>query len=194
MIAAYIDMVGAKLERCWVECSGGARARVKVEGFTLVEMMVSVSIFAIALAIAIPNIKSYISTSRTSSVAGDLLVAVRAARSEAVVRGTKVSLCPADTTASSPTCLSTGTNDWSKYGWLMVDASNNSIRQWAKPTNVTVVLTPTTATQLSFTGATGTAGSDVNIAICPVGVTGTGVGRGIAIKASGRSVINVATC
>ena len=50
------------------------------KGFTLVEIAVTLAIFAIVLSIAIPSVGAFIASSRAAAGANDLMVAVRAAR------------------------------------------------------------------------------------------------------------------
>lgn len=60
------------------------------QGFTLIELMVTVSIAAILLGIAIPNFTSTITSNRLTTNANELVSALNLARSEAVKRGQQV--------------------------------------------------------------------------------------------------------
>lgn len=59
-------------------------------GFTLIELMVTVSIAAILLGVAIPNFTSIIASNRLTTSANELVTALNLARSEAVKRGQQV--------------------------------------------------------------------------------------------------------
>lgn len=63
---------------------------VKSLGFTLIELMVTITIAAILLGIAIPSFTSVISSNRLTTSANELVTALNLARSEAVKRGQQV--------------------------------------------------------------------------------------------------------
>jgi type IV fimbrial biogenesis protein FimT len=82
------------------------------QGFTLVELMVTVAIVGIMSAIALPNYQQFIINSRLTAQANEFLTMINLTRSEAVKRNTRVTMCksnngtsclvspPADLTAS----------------------------------------------------------------------------------------------
>ncbi len=82
-------------------------------GFTLVEMMVVVSIAAILISIAVPSYSALIKSNRLSSGTNEFISALLLARSEALKRSTSVSVCASTDQAS----CSSGT-DFSK-GWVI---------------------------------------------------------------------------
>lgn len=71
-------------------CALTLRAMKTVNGFTLIELMVSVAILAILLGIGIPSMQVMIQNNRITSAANDFLGALGAARSEAIKRGINV--------------------------------------------------------------------------------------------------------
>ena len=81
-------------------------------GFTLLELMVTVSIAAVLLAVGVPSYVTLIDNNRVTSQANDMLYSVNMARSEAIKRGTEVRL------------VSVAGSDWSG-GWNLVADTNN---------------------------------------------------------------------
>ena len=82
----------------------------RARGFTLVELMVVLSVLAILLAMATPSMTQLVATQRVRSMASDLHVALVRARSEAVKRNASVTIVPAG-------------GNWSA-GWSVKDAAN----------------------------------------------------------------------
>lgn len=62
-------------------------------GFTLVELMIAVAVMAIVVAMAVPSLQSAQQGSQVKQAQSALMSAVTRARSEAVTRGSPVSLC-----------------------------------------------------------------------------------------------------
>ena len=85
---------------------------VRNKGFTLLELLVTVSIAAILLAVGVPSYVTFIDNNRVTSQANDMLYSVNMARSEAIKRGTEVRL------------VSVAGSDWSG-GWNLVADTNN---------------------------------------------------------------------
>lgn len=60
----------------------------KVKGFTLVELMVTLTVVAILGAVAVPSFRTFLQNQRRSSAVSDLVLALNLARSEAVKQNT----------------------------------------------------------------------------------------------------------
>lgn len=89
-------------------------------GFTLVELMVTVSVLGILLAVAIPGMQAFVVRNRLAATNNDLMTALNIARSEAIKRATPVSVCK--TNDNGTTCAGT----WSD-GWMVfVNTDNDS--------------------------------------------------------------------
>jgi type IV fimbrial biogenesis protein FimT len=74
-------------------------------GFTLVELMVTILIVAVLAAIALPSFRNVIQRNRVAAASNDLLANLSYARNTAITRGQLVSMCPSTDGAS---CTSAG--------------------------------------------------------------------------------------
>ena len=101
----------------------------KEEGFSLIELMVIVSVLALTLGLAIPAFSDMLSNSRMSTTVNDLVTSLHAARSEAITRHAAVILCPAN--AAGTNCQA-GSD--LKAGWLVfIDNDNNASVDASEP-------------------------------------------------------------
>ena len=82
-------------------------------GFTLLELLVTIAVAAILLAIAIPSYRSVVQRNAMAATVNDLVGDLNYARSQAVTRGRRVYVCKSSGNAS---CA--GGGDWSQ-GWIV---------------------------------------------------------------------------
>lgn len=98
------------------------RKKIHNQGFTLLELLVTIAIAAIVMAIGIPNYKSVISRNRLTSYNNEVITSLNFARSEAVKRGESVSMRKLDTDSATGT---TDTVEW-EDGWdVFTDADSD---------------------------------------------------------------------
>ncbi|MBO9720102.1 GspH/FimT family pseudopilin [Xanthomonas phaseoli] len=90
-------------------CIRGPTFRVQL-GFSLIEMMVTIIVLAIVMAIAFPNFTALINSNRLSAAANELSASLQLARSEAVRSNASVTLCPSNDGA---TCANSG--NWARW-------------------------------------------------------------------------------
>lgn len=169
-------------------------------GFTLVELMIVVAIVGILAAIGAPSFQDMLNQTRASSLANELAASLNLARSEAIKRGTQVSVCKSgNITAASPTCSTTAS--W-QNGWLIfVDTGTSGTfdgtdarLKVGQPSNSSAVITAdsTFANYVSYLPSGMSKGSGLpngSLDIC-VG----GVARSIIINTTGRNRFSRGTC
>ena len=102
-------------------------------GFTLIEIMVTLAVGIIILAIGVPSFMNMMSSNQAAGYSNDLVSALRLARSEAVKRSSTVTICSGsgDLTACS---AGAWTNGWLIFndanGDGVQDAGEEAIRRW----------------------------------------------------------------
>lgn len=94
----------------------------RMAGFTLIELMVTVAILAILLAIANPSFQSITNSNRIAAELNGLLGDLQYARAEAIKQGQSITVC-----VSSDGSACSGSTDW-RNGWIAfldTDSSNS---------------------------------------------------------------------
>lgn len=105
-----------------------SRQRPPEQGFTLVELLVTVTIAAILLALAAPSFSTMLQRKAVESNVDAFVTDLRLARSEAIKRGVQVELCGVAVAANGTrSCINTRTADWSTNGWMVRDVGNTNV-------------------------------------------------------------------
>lgn len=109
-------------------------------GFTLIELLVTLAVLAIVVMVAVPAFRGLAESNRMIGLTNELVAAVNFARSEAVKRGTPVSVCAA-------------TGGWGG-GWSVREGTactGTDLRVWGAPNVGPAVATrPVNSTRVTF--------------------------------------------
>lgn len=82
-------------------------------GFSLLELMITLSVAAILLVIAVPNFRNLMHRSQVSSASNELVASLSYARTEAITRGQLVSMC---SSTDNESCADNATFE---SGWII---------------------------------------------------------------------------
>lgn len=116
-----------------------------VKGFTLIELMVTVALVAILIAVAVPSLTTFQRNSQLTAFSNTMLASINTARGEAMKRGRYAMLVPAD-----------GTN-WSS-GWIVFVDINRS-QAYEAANDVTILMGDLPPDYLTISGSGSTANS-----------------------------------
>ncbi|MHB1215030.1 MAG: GspH/FimT family pseudopilin [Thiobacillus sp.] len=169
-------------------------------GFTLVELLVVLAVGASLLTIAIPGYAFLVNSSRLAAVTNNLVTALHLARSEAIKRGTRVTVCKtSNAMAVMPSCDAAAS--W-QQGWIVfvdggtrgvVDSGDMLLRVQDR---VSPAVTITTGTNYgSFISyrpsgiSQGSNGANGTVHVCVAGTR-----RDIIINNTGRIRLDSNTC
>ena len=92
------------------------------EGVTLIELLVTLSVVSMIIAVGVPALRDFIAMNQMSATVNDLVTSLHVARSEAIKRETSVRLCPSTNWNSlMPTCTPLASL---AEGWIVVADPN----------------------------------------------------------------------
>jgi type IV fimbrial biogenesis protein FimT len=95
-----------------------ARGAGRHAGFTLLELMIALTVAAVLFAIAIPSFRYVTTANRVSSEVNAMLGDFQFARAEAIKEGQTVTICSSNNGTSC-----SGTTTWT-FGWIVFNDSN----------------------------------------------------------------------
>lgn len=166
------------------------------QGFSMIEMMIAMSLVAILSILAIPSMQQLINNSRSRSIASEFMSAVQFARSAAITRGNNVSICAASNT-SHTSCGSA--SNWDN-GWIVFNdpnsdgvlANNNDRLMVSEQLPSNTVINSSLA-YLTFNDMGFLASSGGNFGMYVSGCTADN-SRSIAILSSGQATVAKIAC
>jgi len=127
------------------------RGALSVRGFSLVELMITLSLVGILAAVAIPSFNQWMQDTKTRTVAESLQNGIRLAQTEAVKRGRNVTfLLTNDPPALGVTASTTGKN-WVVESMTLANATTPEVFiQGATLTDVATVVTTASSATIRF--------------------------------------------
>jgi type IV fimbrial biogenesis protein FimT len=150
----------------------------RTEGFTLVEIMIAISIMAILLAIAVPSFREAGLGSELRSLSTELIASAHLARSEAMKRGAPVTLC---VSPGGDACTAGAWRD----GWIVTDGAAALRVQGAAPQGFRV-REASALTAIVFQ-ATGVGATPATFTVCRATPQPGHQEREVTINAAGRA-------
>ena len=163
---------------------GKLSERQKARGFTLIELMVTLAVLAIALSVGVPTYQTITARSGLSAASNDLLAALAMTRSEALKRDAIVSL---QAVSAEPT-------DTLGAGYCIVvgnpgNCSGTLVRRFASLNSAINVVISGGVSSISFDGLgglTNAGGGTRQVTVCRSGITG----RQINVAVAGRAKLS----
>ena len=134
----------------------------KYSGFTLIELMVALAVVAILISVGLPKMSIFFKGNRMVTNANDLLAGLHIARSEAIKRNTRVSICKSTNAGDAEPKCATGAEGWDEGWFVFVEGRDegNAFGEYTKATDGAILRVNTGAEGSKVTITTGDAGID----------------------------------
>jgi len=171
-------------------------------GFTLVELMVTLAVAIILLAVSVPLFRSMVSNNALVAQTNAIVTALNLARSEAVKRGAGVAVCPKATAAVADTDCGSNAN-WTNGWHVFTDAGTGGdfdggdvvLRHWEPLPSGASLTTAAASIRFEADGSAGTVERTFQVAYA--GTKGA-QDRCVRVLASGvirmHPITDTATC
>ena len=164
------------------------RRTCRARGFTLIELMVVLTIAALLLAIGVPTFRNASLGGRLSAAANNLLASIQLARSEAIKRNLPVTVC-----ASSDGTTCAGGGGW-EQGWIVLNEGTDPDtvlqRQQAVPSEFNVTQSGGTAALSFLPTVVGT--TTATLTVCRADPVGSEE-RVLTISGTGSAYVTITT-
>lgn len=93
----------------------------KKRGFTIIELIITLAVFSILVALVAPSVTAFLRNNRSTTQTNEFVAELNIARSEAVKRGTVVTMCITD--GNSPPDCDAASTAW-HAGWIVFTDEN----------------------------------------------------------------------
>lgn len=164
----------------------------KQQGFSLLELLVTLTIFLLLAAVALPDLTHSIGKHRTERKTRDLLTLLHLARSKAITEGSLTTVCPLD---EANKCA----KDWNRFPVsLFLDPQNKRelsdqallIRTLPTTEQIELTVAPVHKSYFQFDSLGASHGSMGNLSICNTG-SALYSAKQIVVNLSGRPRMSV---
>ncbi|WP_166636796.1 GspH/FimT family pseudopilin [Cognatilysobacter terrigena] len=160
--------------------------RTKVNGFTLIELIMTLAVASLILGVALPSLAGVTRRTHVRTTTATLVTSLASARLSAVARNTAVSVCPS---SDGETCRQDGVWD---AGWIVFEDASRSGRpvagvlSQARPSGARVQTRSSTARPLvRFLPNGAASGTNTTIEICSEGIH-----RAVIVNNAGRARVD----
>lgn len=153
----------------------------------MIELMVALAVLAIIISVGLPQMSVFFKGGRMVTIPNDLLAGLHIARSEAIKRNGRVTICKsADAAATTPVCTTGTATGWDD-GWFVFVVDGGAILRvntGVENNKATITADDTIADSVTFTSR-GTPNQSGVFTICDD--RGDSSARGVVLNATGRA-------
>lgn len=167
----------------------------RMRGVTLLELMTALTVLVILLGIGVPTFMNAARSTQIATEANNLITSLNLARSEAMKRGVRVSICVANADHTDCSEEPTWTNGWLVFSDDFGDAgvlddSDEILQGWSAPTSGVAIA----SAALDFTFMPNATVIDGGTLTVSKAGCGTDEGRQVVLEPSGRIGLNRVDC
>lgn len=194
--------MGVKYVNCSRNCRNSLSPSRCQRAFTLVELMVTISIAAVLIAIALPNFRDVVANNRLIAQANEFVVSMHLAKSLAIKHQRRAQVCTtSDPFQAVPSCKSDASpTDWSSgwFSWVDLDRDsvidNDEVMRVSQGIEGNTSFTSTDFASFTFNslGVLTPSGRGDTLDLCDSRTGETG--RRITILPTGRTSVGDLTC